>query len=211
MDFSYAGVNDANWTVVIAWGDGNSTTISNVTTQAIANQSHTYNTPGTYTPTVTVTDKDGGEGSAAAGSLVVSQEYTATFLQPFDATTASNFVINQAKAGRTVPVKVQIYDVCAQRYLTGSDALPFIGVSTATTVNGSDTDAIEVYADAGAANDNGKYFRWSTDGFWIYNLDTRTALNGGPLVTGSTYRINVFDGAGLKVTDDEWALLKQVR
>jgi hypothetical protein len=120
-------------------------------------------------------------------------------------------VINQAKAGRTVPVKVQIYDVCAQRYLTSSDAVPFIGVSTATNVNGSDTDAIEVYADAGAANDNGKYFRWSTDGFWIYNLDTRTALNGGALVTGSTYRINVFDNAGVRVTDDEWALLKQVR
>jgi hypothetical protein len=211
MDFSDAGVNDANWTVVIAWGDGNSTTISNVTTQAIANQGHTYHTPGTYTPTVTVTDKDGGEGSASALSLVVSQEYTATFLQPFDATTASHFVINQAKAGRTVPVKVQVYDVCAQRYLTGSDPLPFIGVSTATNINGSDSDAIEVYADAGAANDNGRYFRWSTDGFWIYNLDTRTGLNGGSLVTGSTYRINVFDSAGVRVTDDEWALLKQVR
>jgi hypothetical protein len=71
--------------------------------------------------------------------------------------------------------------VCAQRYLTGTDALPFISVSTATNANGSDTDAIDLRRRG--CREQQRQVLPLADGFWIYNLDTRTALNGRPLVT----------------------------
>jgi hypothetical protein len=90
----------------IDWGDGAPTRPTRRTRKALNQQTHTYNSPGTYTATVTVTDKDGGEGSNTSSSTItITQEYTATFQQPFDPSTAYHYVINQAKAGRTVPVR----------------------------------------------------------------------------------------------------------
>jgi len=63
--FSDAGVNDAPWAYAIDWGDGSPQTTGSVTTQAAAiTASHTYAAAGTDTVRVTVTDKDGGTGSA---------------------------------------------------------------------------------------------------------------------------------------------------
>src|SRR5690242_499968 len=63
--FSDAGVNDSPWSYSIDWGDGSPTTTGSVTTQASAvTTSHTYAAGGTDTVRVTVTDKDGGAGTA---------------------------------------------------------------------------------------------------------------------------------------------------
>jgi hypothetical protein len=119
------------------------------------------------------------------------------------------------RSGRTVPVKVTIYDDCAQAYVTNPSAAVSIFLSTGTSTGGSN-DAVEVYADAGASNSNTLSFRWTSDtsapggGFWIYNLDSRTALNGSALVINTTYRVDVFVGA-VKATTTKWALLKPVR
>lgn len=216
ISFSDPGVNDGPWAVAIDWNDPNDTTDTtfNASSQgAQSNHTHTYDTPGTYNATVTVTDKDGGAGSnTTTTALTVTQEYTVTFLQPFDQSTLTKYVINKAKAGRTVPVKVQIYDVCAQAAYADPSAAPRVAVNTSNT-SGATSDAIEAYADAGTSNNGDMYFRWSTDGFWIYNLDTRTILNGGPLVIGNTYRVDVWvtSLAGVKATDDEFALLQSVK
>jgi PKD repeat protein len=202
--------------VNIDWGDSSTDTNYNANTQgAQSNQNHTYNTPGTYAATVTVTDKDGGSGSnATATSLNVLQTYTVNFLQPFDNSSPSQLITNTMKSGRTVPVKVTIYDDCALAYVTDPSAVT-IFLSTGTTTGGSN-DAVEVYADAGASNSNTLSFRWTSDstapggGFWIYNLDSRTVLNGSALALNTTYRVDVFVGS-VRATTTKWALLKPVK
>ena len=217
ISFSDAGVLDMPWNVNIGWGDGSTDTNYNTDTQGGQdNQTHTYNTPGTYVATVGVTDKDGGFGSAQPLiNLNVYQTYTINFLQPFDGSSPSNLITNTMKSGRTVPVKVTIWDDCAQAYVTDPATLVRIGVTTVSPT-GSSTDVVEVYADAGASNGNTAYFRWTSDssapggGFWIYNLDSKTALNGSALLINTTYRVDVFVGS-VKATSTKWALLKPVK
>jgi hypothetical protein len=214
ISFSDAGVIDYPWTVDINWNDG-STSFNTNSQAGQLDQTHTYNTPGTYAATVMVTDKDGGSGSnSTATSLNVLQTYTVNFLQPFDNSSPSNLITNTMKSGRTVPVKVTIYDDCAQAYVTDPASLVRINLLTGPATTGN--DAIEVYADAGASNGNTLYFRWTSDssapggGFWIYNLDSRTVLNGSALALNTTYRVDVFVGA-VKATNTKWALLKPVK
>ena len=105
-----------------------------------------------------------------------------------------------------MPVKVQVYDDCPQRALADGDTAPNVKLSKATVPSGATTDGIELYSDAGSSNSNTDLFRWSTDGFWIYNLDTK-ALN---LTVGQGYRVDVNVGATL-ATEDEWGLLATVK
>jgi hypothetical protein len=214
VSFSDPGVNDNPWAVSIDWGDGSSDTTFNASTQGAQtpNPTHAYATPGSYTATVTVTDKDGGEGSnTSSNQVIVNQVYTTDFLPPFDDSTPSGLIVNQMKNGRVVPVKATIYDVCAQGYVT-SPASVTIGVKK-TNVSGSPTpDAVESYSDAGASSNNTDLFRWNADstsptgGFWIYNLDSK----GLALVTNSYYRVDIYVG-GVQATKTNWGVLQPVK
>lgn len=63
--FNDPGINDFPWTVDVAWGDGAPDTVFTTNTQGtIAGQSHAYPDEGSYTLKVSVTDKNGGIGSA---------------------------------------------------------------------------------------------------------------------------------------------------
>jgi PKD repeat protein len=64
--FSDAGTRDAPYTVRINWGDGSAITqfSSLIVPSAPLNRSKTYAAPGSYVITVTVTDRDGGVGTA---------------------------------------------------------------------------------------------------------------------------------------------------
>jgi hypothetical protein len=209
ISFSDAGEIDFPWTVGIDWQDG-STSFETNTQGAQASQSHTYNTPGTYAATVTVTDKDDGFGSNTSASLTVRQVYTIDFLQPFDDSTPSGLIVNSMKNGRVVPVKVRIYDVCAQSYVI-NPATVTIKVSKTGGTGGS-TDPVEEYADAGASSAGTNLFRWTSDtslpegGFWIYNLDSK-ALG---LVTNNLYRVDVYVGSN-QATVNDWAVLNPVK
>lgn len=213
ISFSDPGVNDDPWHLDINWGDGSTHTTYDTDTQgAQSDQTHTYNTPGTYSATVTVTDKDGGSGHAdSSNSVIVNQVYTTDFLPPFDDSTPSGLIVNQMKNGRTVPVKATIYDVCTQAYVT-SPAVVTIGVKK-TNVSGTPTpDAVETYADAGASSNGTNLFRWNPDatsptgGFWIYNLDSKALA----LVTGSYYRVDIYVG-GVQATKTNWGVLQPVK
>jgi hypothetical protein len=209
ISFSDPGTSDGPWAVVINWGDGSTNTTFNASTQgAQTAQTHAYATPDQYTATVSVTDKDSGTGSDSSSDNTVNvrQIYSIQYLEPFTHSTTSSYVINSAKAGRVVPVKVRITDDCTGQAYGGSQSAPSVGVAKTSAPNSADVDGIEAYADAGASNANDKYFRWSTDGFWIYNLDTK-ALN---LVIGQTYRVDVYAGS-VKASDGEFGLLKMVK
>jgi hypothetical protein len=92
----------------------------------------------------------------------------ATFLQPIN----GRPTVNIAKAGRVIPVKVQIvYDGVAQTDQNTPSGAVTIGVGTTSCVVTTNADDIEAYA-AGSSN-TGLQFRWEPTGaFWIYNLDT---------------------------------------
>ena len=162
-----------------------------------------------------MTDKDDGSDFATSIELTVLQTYTVKFLPPFDGSSPSKLITNTMKSGRVVPVKVTIYDECAQTFVTDPTKVVsiFLKAEGSTTTN---NDAIEVYADAGVANGNTVNFRWTSDtsapggGFWIYNLDSKTVLGGSPMVVNTTYRVDVFVG-DVKATATMWALLKPVK
>jgi hypothetical protein len=215
ISFGDPGVNDANWSVDIDWGDGSThTTVTAATQGSVANQTHTYNTPGAYSATVTVTDKDGGVSDPVSSSntVVVNQVYATDFLPPFDDSTPSGLIVNQMKNGRTVPVKATIKDVCTDSWVT-SPASVTVGVKkVATPTTTPAADAVETYADAGASSGNTNVFRWSADatapggGFWIYNLDSKALA----LVTNSYYRVDIYVG-GIQATKTNWGILQPVK
>ena len=213
LTVNFTDADSTSWSALIDWDYDGSTFDNDQTVASIVSGdqfTHTYNTPGTYTAAVKVTDNQGATSLIATAQITIEQAYTVTFLSPFDGSTPALPLINRAKAGRVVPVKVTIYDDCALAAYEYPAAAPSIRVNTATDATGATTDALEAYADAGNANSNGSNFRWSPDGFWIYNLDTRTILGGSPLLTGSSYRIDAWVGS-VKATDDEWGLLQTVK
>ena len=206
IDPDDVGVHDSPWKVNIDWGDGTIEPEISRETLASFTVTHVYTAPGARNATVTVQDKDGGTGLDATNSVTIDQEYTVTFLPPFDTSDPTVAIINKAKAGRVVPVKVTVFDDCALVSMNDPSVAPSIRVSKDSVPNGTSSDPVETYADAGAANNNGSLFRWSSDGFWIYNLDTK-ALG---LTIGQSYRIDVSFGT-VKATNDQWALLQTVK
>jgi len=212
ISFSDAGVIDYPWNVNINWNDGPSTNYNTNDQGSQTSQTHTYNTPGSYSAVVTVTDKDSGVGSASStSSLTVLQTYTIDFRPPFDDSTPSGLIVNTMKNGRVVPVKVTIYDDCKQEYVTDPSTLVTIKVTKTSGTTGS-SDPVETYADAGQSSAGTNLFRWTSDpsvtggGFWIYNLDSK-ALG---LVVNNLYRVDVYVGSNL-ATGSTWAVLQPVK
>ncbi len=195
ISFSDAGVIDDPWSLNIDWGDSSTDyTDTNVGTQgSYASQSHTYNTPGSFTATVGVTDKDTGFGSNTSASLTVNQVYTVSFLQPLDASTPAKVIGNSVKKGRVVPVKAIITDACTGLPVTSGNVT--IKVSPASfTVNA--TDAVETFSDAGSSSSGTTGFRYdATGGYWIYNLDT------SGFGVGTPQQINVKVGSIVAATN----------
>ena len=77
--FGDAGVSDAPWAYAIDWGDGSPQTTGSASSQSAAiTASHTYAAGGTDTVRVTVTDKDGGAGSAKTPVTVAAVNHPPT-------------------------------------------------------------------------------------------------------------------------------------
>lgn len=205
IDPADAGANDSPWKVNIAWGDG--TTEPEITRSSLDTftVTHVYVSPGAYNATVSVADKDNGIGSDLTNGVTINQTYTVDFLPPFDDSSPSGLMVNKMKNGRVVPVKAKIYDDCVGAFLTNPGADVTIRVSK-TSGSGGSSDPVEEYADAGQSSAGTDEFRWSTDGFWIYNLDSK-ALG---LVVNNLYRVDIYVDA-VKATASNWAVLQPVK
>jgi hypothetical protein len=142
---------------------------------------------GANTVTATATDEAGHTESDSES--IYRRCFTGAFQHPLDA----NGVLNKAKLGRVVPVKLAI---------TANDggAVPtpvYFGFKRVPCTTGAATDEVETYLAAGSSN-VGNTFRLS-DGVWIYNLDT-SKLPGAAV--NVCYQLDVyaggsFDSAGI--------------
>jgi len=203
ISFTDPGVIDYPWNVNIGWGEGPDTNYNTNAQGAQTDQSHTYNSPGVFTATVQVTDKDNGMGSNTSSNTVEVYQYAVDFLPPFDDSSPGGLIVNKMKNGRVVPVKARVLDLCTQTYLTDASAEVTIRVSK-TSGTGSG-DPVEEYADAGQSSAGTDRFR-STEDFWIYNLDS-TYLG---LLVNNLYRVDVYVN-GVKATIPDWAVLQPVK
>jgi hypothetical protein len=97
--FSDPGVNDAPFTCNVNYGDGSGNLPGVISGYTCTGPAHTYSTFGTYTVTISVTDKDGGTGSNTATHFVIFN--WSGFFQPVD----NLPTINSVNAGRAIPVK----------------------------------------------------------------------------------------------------------
>ena len=141
---------------------------------------------GSNTISATATDNAGNTNSDSAS--IYRRCFTGTFQQPLD----PNGVLNKAKLGRAVPVKLTIVANDG-----GAVPTPVYFGSRKVSCTAEATDVVEEYLAAGSSN-AGNTFRLS-DGVWIYNLDT-SKLPGA--VVGACYQLDVYvggtvDGAGI--------------
>jgi hypothetical protein len=165
LDFSFTdpGTNDTH-DASIDWGDNSTDTAIDSAVSPEENVEHTYNGPGPYTITATVTDDDGGDDTADNGASPLSFHYNMSgILSPFNATTPySTF-----KVGSTIPVKVQITD-CAGTPVQGLS--PKVGTNLQNPTTPS--DAINEAVTSTNQPDIGNTMRYS-DGIYIFNLSTK--------------------------------------
>jgi hypothetical protein len=198
LDVSFTDSDSTAWTAAVDWNyvspTFNGTSVGAVTSPF--SLTHTYAAPGTYIAGVVVTDNQGAASDVAIDSIDVLQAYSNSFLQPIDGLQATGKK-NTFKNGRVLPVKVVITDVCTGDPVTGSSGEAVTAALTKEAINTGGADAIETFADAGASSGNTDLFRWSLDGFWIYNLDSK-ALG---MTSGSTYELKVVvDGVAASQT-----------
>lgn len=198
------GTNDSPWKVNINWGDA--TTQPEITRTDLDQftVTHVYTLAGPYNATVTVEDDDAGTGSDLTNPITVNQTYAIDFLPPFDDSTPSGLIVNKMKNGRVVPVKATLFDECSLSSVT--DPTTAVTIKISKTSGSGTGDPVEQYADAGESSSGTNAFRWSTDGFWIYNLDSK-ALG---LVVNNLYRIDVYVGT-VQATADNWGVLQPVK
>lgn len=169
VTFSDPGVADTH-SAVINWGDGNTQTVSSATSPL--SLQHTYALAGAYTATVSVSDDDGGTGTAMASVMVKFN--TTGFNQPINANGTSVFKYNS-----TIPVKISFTDCNGS---TPANLAPTIKL---TMVSGA-TPGLQINEPIStSAADTSGVMRFSTNQY-IYNLATK------PLPDSSaTYLITV--------------------
>ena len=159
--FNAAGP-DGPWTVDIHWNDGSADTTFSLSgasgSYSLGSLNHTFTTKGVYTVTETVTDADGGVGSATfqviAGTLVtntndsgpgslrraityanagVGGTNTITFAIPNNGTSTETITLTSALPTITAPV---VIDGTSEAGYSGTPLIVLNGGSVTATING---------------------------------------------------------------------------
>jgi parallel beta-helix repeat protein len=100
--FSDSGTNDAPFICTVNYGDGSGNQLGMVGGNTCTGPSHAYESVGSYTVTVSVTDKDNATGSNSTSHAVIYN--FSGFFQPID----NPPVLNVMKAGRGVSVRFSL-------------------------------------------------------------------------------------------------------
>jgi hypothetical protein len=100
--FSDPGIKDAPFTCTVNYGDGSGDLPGLISDFTCTGPDHVYSTFGTYTVTVSVTDKDGGTGSNTTNHFVIFN--WSGFFPPVDNPPAWNL----NKAGSAIPLKFSL-------------------------------------------------------------------------------------------------------
>ncbi len=199
ISFDDLGQTGGSWSVNVAWGDGTTTAYSTSTEGAQPNLTHRYAAPGIYTPVVTVTAADGTAVSkASTNAASVRQTYSIDFRGDLHDSEAGDIDVNTIRAGRTVPVKATIYDVCTQSYVNNpaADVSIVVGLDSAGPATAAGSTQMRWVRDS----------RVRGGGYWQYNLKSTTGT-GTPMLVGPLYRTDLFVGDEL-ATRYQWAVLK---
>jgi hypothetical protein len=154
VTYTDPGAADGPFTTAIQCGDG---------TMATAAGQCTYTTVGTYTVSVTVSDKDGGVSQPFTGTVRVAYPWTG-FFQPVD----NPNVLNVVKAGSAIPVKFSLGGNYGLSILAAGYP---VSAATPCTIS-SVSDDIEQTVTAGGSSlsydpATGQYiYVWKTDKTW---------------------------------------------
>jgi hypothetical protein len=178
FSFSDLGLLDNPWAADINWGDAAVHGSASLASQGSAGPySHAYGA-GSYTPSVKVTDKDGGYGSASAAANAVSFLYSTGqgILQPINYTGPRSLF----KLGSTIPVKIKITDC------NGNPVSTLKPQVSLTKMDGT-PDGAAVEDVTSTVPDQGTTMRFtgSPDYQYIYNLGTKNLSAGDFKVTVS--------------------------
>lgn len=157
--FTDLGSNDTH-SASVNWGDGSPAEAASGTSAT-----HTYNSGGPYTASVTVTDDDGGSTGAVNSTNTLIVEYNlSSILQPVN-DTRNGQSISLFKYGSTVPTKVNITD-CNGAHPSNLDVKVFYAkISADAPAGGAEEAAVSTVPDQGnnmRFSDPIYIFNWST-------------------------------------------------
>ena len=170
---------------------------------------------GANTLTAVATDYAGLTNSVSV--TVTRLCFTFEYLHPLEQSYAGGpTVVNDGKYGRVIPVK----GIVRRTGVAQSEAdLATLGLTlriavVAANCNGTAiSDAVEEYSDAGNSNGGTNMFRWTLDGFWIYNLDTK-APPGVSMAINGCYRFDAYvhDAANrVRISESPYAIFRPVK
>jgi len=171
---------------------------------------------GANTLTAVATDYAGLTSSTSV--TVTRLCFTFEYLRPLEQSYVGGVtVVNDGKYGRVIPVKGIVRRsgaALSEVDLAGLGLTLRIGVNGVTCNGATVTDAVEEYSDAGNSSGGTNMFRWTLDGFWIYNLDTKTPP-GVPMTINNCYRLDAYvQDASLnkiKISESPYAIFKPVK
>jgi len=190
--------------------------VYNSVTGTWATSSNVNLTCGANTLTAVATDK--ADLSSSVSVTVTRLCFTFEYLRPLEQSYLGGpTVVNDGKYGRVIPVKGIVRrsgTVQTDADLSGLGLTLRIGVNAVPCSGGAATDAVEEYADAGQSGGGTNIFRWTLDGFWIYNLDTKTPP-GVAMYINNCYRLDAYvqDAAlnKVKISESPYAIFKPVK
>jgi VCBS repeat-containing protein len=194
--------SDGPWTVNVNWGDNSAPTLFSASSAgAIGTQTHLYADDGIYNATVTVTDANGGSGSAGFQVTV--------------APVAPALTLNGAAAvdeGSSYTLTLTASEV-------GSDAITgwtiTWGDGAAQTVTGNPSSVAHTYTDgpnsytisATATDEDGTYNAGNTVGVTVNNVAPTLTLSGPASVNeGSSYTLGLSSSDPGQDTISSWTV-----